>query len=144
MIQLFRAPKLSETIFMIKATWEAKTEQIRCWKIFVEYKHNVILDFTFQKSFKLAFFIKQILYCKQGCIRRKYAGNPAIEPAPSGKNPAIDPLQAKKNTITSSAQRVEIFFGAFGAEKHPKTLYFRVFLRFYALLVQLQAFLAQN
>ena len=71
---------------------------------------------------------------------------PCNRTPPSGQNPAIETplLQAQKIPFYLVLKGSKKFFGAFGAEKHPLTLYFRVLLRFYALLVQLHAFLAQN
>ena len=76
-------------------------------------------------------------YWSQGCMSRTSVGPPAIEtpPPPQAKILQLKPPPSgrKKIPFYLVLKGSKIFFGAFGAEKHPYTLYFRVLLRFYAL-----------
>ena len=74
-------------------------------------------------------------------IRRKPCNRLPLRPKSCDRTTQ---LMLKKIPLYLVLKGSKFFFGAFGAEKHPYTLYFRFLLRFYALLVQLWTFLAQN
>ena len=120
---IFRMLKLNDCDMIVQSNWILQ----KVWKFIPEFN-------------PLWF---QTVFCtlNEGCISRTSVENPAID-SPSGQNPAINPPpQVEKNPIIYSAYGVENFFRG---RKPPLNPIFSCFIAFYALLVKLLTFLAQN